>query len=52
MREDDVVERDDFAGEVAADDTVGTGKYEKLINDGANRYKLTGMYKDWDLQQL
>ena len=49
MREDDVVERDDFAGEVAADDAVGTGKYEKLINDGANRYKLTGMYKDWFL---
>ncbi len=27
----------------------GSGKYEKLIQDGENKYKLTGMYKDWFL---
>lgn len=25
------------------------GKYEKLIQEGGNRYKLTGMYRDWFL---
>ena len=27
----------------------GTNKYNKLIHDGDNKYKLTGMYKDWFL---
>lgn len=27
----------------------GSGKYERLIQDGENKYKLTGMYKDWFL---
>lgn len=27
----------------------GAGKYERLIQDGENKYKLTGMYKDWFL---
>lgn len=25
------------------------GKYDKLINDGSKKYKLSGMYKDWFL---
>ncbi len=31
------------------DESVGSGKYEKLIQDGENRYKLTGMFKNWFL---
>lgn len=31
------------------EDSMGAGKYEKLIKDGENKYKLTGMYKDWFL---
>lgn len=31
------------------DDDVSIGKYEKLIQDGENKYKLTGMYKEWFL---
>ena len=28
---------------------VESSKYDKLINEGDKRYKLTGMYKDWFL---
>src|SRR5574344_2108359 len=30
-------------------ESVGSGKYEKLIQDGENKYKLTGMFKNWFL---
>lgn len=30
-------------------ESISTGKYNKLIQDGENKYKLTGMYKDWFL---
>ena len=26
-----------------------SSKYEKVINEGDKRYKLTGMYKEWYL---
>ena len=26
-----------------------SSKYDKLINEGDNKYKLTGMYKEWFL---
>ncbi|MEG0518726.1 MAG: DNA gyrase/topoisomerase IV subunit A [Bacteroidales bacterium] len=39
---DPIITDDDDSGESA-------GKYEKLIQDGENKYKLTGMYKDWFL---
>lgn len=31
------------------EEAVGPGKYEKLIQDGENKYKLTGMFKNWFL---
>lgn len=36
-------------GEEAAEQPAAGGKYEKLIQEGSNRYKLTGMYQDWFL---
>lgn len=30
-------------------ETESTGKYDKLIQDGGSKYRLTGMYKDWFL---
>ena len=30
-------------------DGAASGKFEKLLRDGENRYKLTGMYKEWFL---
>ena len=49
MQEDEVVDKDEVVEEVAEGQVGGTGKYEKLIHDGENKYKLTGMYKDWFL---
>ena len=49
MQEDEVVDKDEIIEEVAEGQGGGTGKYEKLIHDGENKYKLTGMYKDWFL---
>lgn len=48
MQEDEVVDRDE-RGEVIEAAGSGTGKFEKLIQDGENKYKLTGMYRDWFL---
>ena len=44
---------EEFADE-PVDDEEGSGdataqKYEKLVAEGENRYKLSGMYKDWFL---
>ena len=49
MQEDEVVDKDEVMEEVAEGQGEGTGRYEKLIHDGENKYKLTGMYKDWFL---
>ena len=38
------------ATEPLDDDSVGeSSKYDKLINEGEKKYKLTGMYKEWFL---
>ena len=49
MQEDEVVDREDAVVESVQEQKEGSGKYEKLIQDGENKYKLTGMYKDWFL---
>ncbi|MBR5183881.1 MAG: DNA gyrase/topoisomerase IV subunit A [Bacteroidales bacterium] len=35
--------------EIVEGTAESSGKYEKLIQDGENKYKLTGMYRDWFL---
>lgn len=41
---------DSEAQDFIADDTIPeNSKYDKLINEGEKRYKLTGMYKEWFL---
>lgn len=37
------------AEEIAEFQSGHSDKYSKLINDGDNKYKLSGMYKDWFL---
>ena len=32
-----------------SEDTAESSKYDKLINEGDKRYKITGMYKEWFL---
>jgi topoisomerase-4 subunit A len=34
---------------VESSETTESSKYDKLINEGGKRYKLTGMYKEWYL---
>lgn len=45
--EENVNQSEDSSEEVL--DGAGSGKYDKLIQDGDNKYKLTGMYKEWFL---
>lgn len=50
--ENEVNEELDEEGEVLDDEAIDQAeedKYEKLVADGENRYKLSGMYKDWFL---
>ena len=35
--------------EVNSEESVSTGKYDKIITDGTKKYKLSGMYRDWFL---
>jgi len=49
MQEDEVVDKEEVVEEAVQEQKEGSGKYEKLIMDGENKYKLTGMYKDWFL---
>ena len=49
MQEDEVVDKEEMVEETFQEQKEGSGKYEKLIHDGENKYKLTGMYKDWFL---
>jgi Type IIA topoisomerase (DNA gyrase/topo II, topoisomerase IV), A subunit len=48
-REDENIEKD--FDKIIEDDTPtpDSDKFEKLIKDGDNKYKLTGMYKNWYL---
>lgn len=38
-----------MAEDLYNENEVGSNKYNKLIQDGDNKYRLTGMYKDWFL---
>ena len=49
MQEDEIVEGSGEMDQVLDDSAQESGKYEKLIRDGENKYKLTGMYRDWFL---
>lgn len=49
MQEDEVVDKDEVVEETVQEQKEGSGKYDKLIQDGENKYKLTGMYKEWFL---
>ena len=49
MQEDEFVEGSGEMDQVLDDSAQESGKYEKLIRDGENKYKLTGMYRDWFL---
>jgi len=45
-------EVEEEAGEVLDDDDLNdadTDKYDRLVAEGENKYKLSGMYKDWFL---
>ena len=49
MQEDEIVEGMEEMDQVLDENAQESGKYEKLIRDGENKYKLTGMYRDWFL---
>ena len=45
-------EEQEEAGEILDDDDLNaadTDKYDRLVAEGENKYKLSGMYKDWFL---
>ncbi|MEG0891305.1 MAG: DNA gyrase/topoisomerase IV subunit A [Bacteroidales bacterium] len=46
---DKEISEDEIIDSNSVDEIESVGKYEKLIQDGENKYKLTGMYKDWFL---
>ncbi|MBO4769148.1 MAG: DNA gyrase/topoisomerase IV subunit A, partial [Bacteroidales bacterium] len=50
--EETAEELEEEAGEILDDDDLNaadTDKYDRLIAEGDNKYKLSGMYKDWFL---
>ncbi|MBR6269793.1 MAG: DNA gyrase/topoisomerase IV subunit A [Bacteroidales bacterium] len=50
--EETAEEVEEEAGEILDDDDLNaadTDKYDRLIAEGENKYKLSGMYKDWFL---
>ena len=49
QEDDDILGGEDVFDPELEGSQEGPGKYEKLIQDGENKYKLTGMYKDWYL---
>lgn len=56
LEERDVTQNEEISADYSQDEEIqddssdnSVGKYEKLIKDGENKYKLTGMYKDWFL---
>lgn len=40
---------DTWNDEEISQDSVSSGKYDKIITDGTKKYKLSGMYRDWFL---
>ena len=49
MRDEEITEAQEEMDEIVEGTAESSGKYEKLIQDGENKYKLTGMYRDWFL---
>ena len=50
--QDEEQEEQEEAGEILDDDDLNaadTDKYDRLVAEGENKYKLSGMYKDWFL---
>ncbi|MBQ0025636.1 MAG: DNA gyrase/topoisomerase IV subunit A [Bacteroidales bacterium] len=52
--EEDIATGEDLdeGGEIVDDDNIDqetSDKYDRLVADGENKYKLSGMYKDWFL---
>lgn len=45
--EDEIINDENV--ELTDDNNLPSGKFDKLINDGEKKYKLSGMYKDWFL---
>ena len=49
MRDEEITGAQEEMDEIVDEVAESSGKYEKLIQDGENKYKLTGMYRDWFL---
>ena len=49
MRDEEITGAQEEMDEIVEGTAESSGKYEKLIQDGENKYKLTGMYRDWFL---
>lgn len=49
MQEDEITGMQEEFEDIPDGAEEGSGKFEKLLQDGENKYKLTGMYRDWFL---
>ena len=49
MQDEEITGAQEEMDEIVEGTAESSGKYEKLIQDGENKYKLTGMYRDWFL---
>ncbi len=49
MQDEEITGAQEEMDEIVEGTAENSGKYEKLIQDGENKYKLTGMYRDWFL---
>jgi hypothetical protein len=49
MQDEEITGGQEEMDEIVEGTTESSGKFEKLIQDGENKYKLTGMYRDWFL---
>ena len=49
MQDEEITGAQEEMEEIVEGTAENSGKYEKLIQDGENKYKLTGMYRDWFL---
>lgn len=53
MKRDDIEEKDENVEDAEAEqeclDTAPSGKFDKVIQEGFKKYRLSGMYKEWFL---
>ena len=49
MQDEEITGGQEELDEIVEGTSESSGKYEMLIQDGENKYKLTGMYRDWFL---